>query len=106
MPREPDRIRDKAAKRSNHIEANGHHPGGGSAGCGLFGGGGPGAAGTLDGFLAWAWERHHNVLSWYVRLLFILPLAYFSYKRSLSSIVLTLVALATSMFWFPAPEHK
>ena len=63
------------------------------------------ATGTLDGFLSWAWERHHNVFSWYVRPLFILPLAYFSYRRSLSGIVLTLVALATSMFWFPAPEQ-
>jgi hypothetical protein len=63
------------------------------------------ATGTLDGFLSWTWERHHNVLSWYVRLLFLLPLAYFSYRRSLSGIVLTLVALATSMFWFPAPER-
>jgi hypothetical protein len=59
----------------------------------------------LNGFLSWAWERHHNVLSWYIRPLFILPLAYFSYKRSISGIVLTLVALATSMFWFPAPER-
>ena len=63
------------------------------------------ATGRLDEFLSWAWERHHNVLSWYVRPLFILPLAYFSYKRSLSGIVLTLVALATSMFWFPVPER-
>lgn len=63
------------------------------------------ATGNLDGFLSWAWERHHNVLSWYVRPLFILPLAYFAYKRSLSGIVLTLVVLATSMFWFPAPER-
>ena len=63
------------------------------------------ASGTLDGFLSWAWERHHNVLSWYVRPLFLLPLAFFAYKRSLFGIVLTLVALATSMFWFPAPER-
>ena len=41
------------------------------------------ATGTLDEFLSWTWERRHNVLSWYVRPLFILPLAYFSYKRSL-----------------------
>ena len=63
------------------------------------------ATGSLDGFLLWTWERHHNVLSWYIRPLFLLPLAYFSYRRSLSGIVLTLVALATSMFWFPAPER-
>ena len=62
------------------------------------------ATGTLDGFISWAWEHHHNVFSWYVRPLFILHLAYFSYRRRLSVIVLTLVALATSMFWFPASE--
>ena len=62
------------------------------------------ATGTLDGFGAWAWERHHNVLSWYIRPLFFLPFCYFAYKRSLFGMVLTLVALATSMSWFPAPE--
>ncbi len=60
----------------------------------------------LNGFLSWAWERHHNVLSWYIRPLFLLPFCYFAYRRSLFGIVLTLVALATSMFWFPAPEQS
>ena len=63
------------------------------------------ATGTLDEFGAWAWERHHNVLSWYIRPLFFLPFCFFAYKRSLSGMILTLVALATSMFWFPAPER-
>src|SRR5215218_3021254 len=62
--------------------------------------------GTLDEFGAWAWGRHHNVLSWYIRPLFFLPFCYFAYKRSLFGMVLTLVALATSMFWFPAPEQS
>src|SRR5918993_1409150 len=62
------------------------------------------ATGNLDEFGAWAWERHHNVLSWYIRPLFFLPFCYFAYKRSLFGMVLTLVALATSMSWFPAPE--
>jgi hypothetical protein len=62
------------------------------------------ATGTLDEFGAWAWERHHNVLSWYIRPLFFLPFCYFAYKRSLFGMVLTLVALATSMSWFPATE--
>jgi hypothetical protein len=62
-------------------------------------------AGLGNVVLGWAWERHHNVLSWYIRPLFVLPLAYFSYRRSLWGIALTLVALATSMFWFPAPER-
>lgn len=64
------------------------------------------ATGTLDEFAAWAWARHHNVLSWYIRVLFLLPFCYFAYKRSLTGIVLTLMALATSMFWFPAPERS
>ena len=56
-------------------------------------------------FRHWAWQRHHNILSWYIRPLFILPLAYFSYRQSLRGILLTLVALTTSMFWFPAPKR-
>jgi hypothetical protein len=67
--------------------------------------GGIAATGSLDEFAAWAWERHHNVLSWYIRVLFLLPFCYFAYKRSLFGMTLTLVALATSMFWFPAPER-
>jgi hypothetical protein len=63
------------------------------------------ATSSTDEFVAWAWARHHNILSWYVRPLFILPFCYFAYRRSLPGIVLTLLALATSMFWFPAPEH-
>jgi hypothetical protein len=62
------------------------------------------ATGSTDEFVAWA--RHHNVLSWYVRPLFLLPFCYFAYERSLWGIVLTVIALATSMFWFPAPEHS
>jgi hypothetical protein len=63
------------------------------------------ATASTDEFVAWAWTRHHNVLSWYVRPLFFLPFCFFAYRRSLFGIVLTLLALATSMFWFPAPEH-
>jgi hypothetical protein len=63
------------------------------------------ATGTFDEFVAWAWERHHSELSWYIRPLFLLPFCYFAYKRSLWGITLTVVALATSMFWFPAPER-
>ena len=63
------------------------------------------ATSSTGEFVAWAWSRHHNVLSWYVRPLFILPFCYFAYRRSLFGILLTIIALATSMFWFPAPEH-
>ena len=59
----------------------------------------------LDAFLSWAWARHHNILSWYIRPLFLLPFCYFTYKRSVKGIALILLALATSMFWFPEPEH-
>ena len=62
--------------------------------------------GTIDEFAAWAWARHHNELSWYIRPLFLLPFCYFAYRRSLFGIVLTIIALATSMFWFPAPQHS
>lgn len=34
-----------------------------------------------------------------------MPFCYFSYRRSIKGIALTLLALATSMFWFPEPEH-
>lgn len=57
----------------------------------------------LTDFLAWAWMRHHNVLSWYIRPLFILPFIFFAYKRSWKGLVLTVIALFTSMFWFSAP---
>ncbi len=59
----------------------------------------------LDAFLSWAWARHHNTLSWYIRPLFLLPFCYFAYRRSIKGIALTLLALASSMFWFPEPEQ-
>jgi hypothetical protein len=58
----------------------------------------------INDFLSWAWERHHIILSRYIRPLFLVPFCYFTYKRSITGIVLTLLALATSMFWFPKPE--
>jgi hypothetical protein len=59
---------------------------------------------SLSDFLTWAWARHHNVLSWYIRPLFVIPLVFFAYKRNWKGLVITIVALFTSMFWFPAPE--
>jgi hypothetical protein len=61
------------------------------------------ATGSTGEFIAWAWERHHNILSWYIRPLFLLPFCFFAYRRSLWGMTLTLLALATSMSWFPAP---
>jgi hypothetical protein len=60
---------------------------------------------TLAELAEWAWARHHNVWSWYIRPLFLLPLCWFAWRRSLAGIALTLVALLTSMAWFPAPAE-
>ncbi|MBN1430408.1 MAG: hypothetical protein JXB07_18710 [Anaerolineae bacterium] len=59
----------------------------------------------LNDFFAWAWLRHHNILSWYIRPFFLVPFCYFSYRRSWKGIAATIVALATSMFWFPTPDN-
>jgi hypothetical protein len=59
----------------------------------------------LQAFAEWAWMRHHNPLSWYIRPLFLIPFCYFAWQRSVTGIVVTFLALATSMFWFPAPAH-
>jgi hypothetical protein len=58
----------------------------------------------LNEFLTWAWMRHHNVLSWYIRPLFIIPFVFFAYRQSWKGMLITILALATSMFWFPAPQ--
>ncbi len=59
----------------------------------------------MEELLDWVWLRHHNILSWYVRPLFILPYCYFAYQRSLSGLILTLLLLPTTLFWFPAPDN-
>lgn len=56
-----------------------------------------------DMFFNWAFERHHNVLSWYIRPLFIIPIVLFAFKKSYTGIFASIFALFTSMFWFPAP---
>jgi hypothetical protein len=58
---------------------------------------------VLGDFLNWAWARHENPLSWYTRPLFILPFCYFAYKKNGWGIALTVIAVTSSMFWFPAP---
>lgn len=58
---------------------------------------------TNDLFFNWAFERHHNILSWYIRPIFIVPIVLFAYKRSWTGIFASIFALFTSMFWFPAP---
>jgi hypothetical protein len=59
----------------------------------------------LGRFMRWAYGRHQNLLSWYIRPFFLLPLAYYAHRRHLAGIFVTLLALATSMFWFPRPKH-
>lgn len=59
----------------------------------------------INDILLWAWERHHNILSWYIRPLFLIPFCYFAYKRSWVGIIGTIIALASSMAWFPAPQN-
>lgn len=57
-----------------------------------------------DIFFNWAFERHHNVLSWYIRPLFIIPMVIFAFKKSFTGIFASIFALFTSMFWFPVPK--
>lgn len=58
---------------------------------------------TNPAFFDWAFTRHQNIASWLVRPLLVLPLAYAAWRRSLASILATVLALLSSMFWFPAP---
>lgn len=61
---------------------------------------------TNDAFFNWAFKRHHNVLSWYIRPLFIIPMVVFAFKKSYTGIFASIFALFTSMFWFPAPAEN
>lgn len=56
-------------------------------------------------FLDWAFERHRNLLSWYIRPLFLIPFGFFAYRHSLTGIAGTILALVTSMFWFNSPDE-
>ena len=61
---------------------------------------------TNDTFFNWAFERHHNILSWYIRPLFIIPMVILAFKRSFTGIFASIFALFTSMFWFPVPAES
>lgn len=37
---------------------------------------------TNDAFFNWAFKRHHNVLSWYIRPLFIIPMVVLPLKKA------------------------
>ena len=55
-------------------------------------------------FYNWAFNRHHNKWSWYIRPLFLIPFSYFAYKRNIFGVSIVIFLLLTSMFWFSAPE--
>lgn len=59
------------------------------------------ASGTPVG--PWIWERHQNLFSWYSRPLFIIPAAYYAYRRKPWFIAGFMALLGTSLFWFSAP---
>lgn len=58
---------------------------------------------TNEVFLHWAFERHQNPLSWYIRPLFLVPYCFFAYKRSWAGIAGTAFLMLTSTFWFSKP---
>ncbi|MGA8943799.1 MAG: hypothetical protein WB502_13970 [Thermoactinomyces sp.] len=60
---------------------------------------------TNKSFFDWAYERHQNELSWYIRPLFLIPFCYFAYRKSWGGILGTMFIVLTSMFWFPKPGH-
>lgn len=59
---------------------------------------------TNESFLLRAFERHQNILSWYIRPALVIPFCYFAYKRSINGILFVVLSIFTSMFWFPTPE--
>lgn len=59
----------------------------------------------IGDFLTWAWPRHLNPVSWYIRPLFFLPIAYFCWTRRPAWLTATIVAMLSSFFWFPAPPE-
>jgi hypothetical protein len=57
----------------------------------------------LESLAAWAWARHHNVLSWYIRPMLLAPYCLAAHQHSPLGMGLSVLAMATSMAWFPAP---
>ncbi|UYO06200.1 MULTISPECIES: hypothetical protein [Paenibacillus] len=54
--------------------------------------------------LDWAFQRHLNPLSWYIRPIFLIVLAFFAYKRNWKGMMITFLLMMSSMVWFPAPK--
>jgi len=55
-------------------------------------------------FFEWAFSRHQNILSWYIRPIFMIPICYFAFKRNATGISATIFLLLISMFCFPKPS--
>ena len=55
-------------------------------------------------FFNWSFKRHQNILSWYIRPIFIIPIVVGAYLKSFSIISISIFSLFTSMFWFPVPD--
>ncbi|WP_186431458.1 hypothetical protein [Clostridium sp. BSD9I1] len=55
-------------------------------------------------FLDWAFARHLNPLSWYIRPIFLVIFALFAYRRSWKGILITILLMTSSMVWFPEPK--
>lgn len=53
----------------------------------------------------WAFQRHLNPMSWYIRPVFLVALAYFCYRRTWKGGIVTFLLMTSSMFWFPVPER-
>lgn len=58
-----------------------------------------------EAFFAWAFERHQNTASWVARPLLVIPFCFFAWKRSLAGIMASVLAILSSMFWFPVPAE-
>ena len=54
-------------------------------------------------FQDWLFARHHNILSWYIRPLLLIPIMLAAWWRSWAGLAAGIFALLTSMAWFPAP---
>ncbi|MBU2243238.1 MAG: hypothetical protein KJ631_12270, partial [Alphaproteobacteria bacterium] len=58
---------------------------------------------TTPPFFDWAFARHQNTLSWIARPVLVLPYCYFAWRRWLPGVILSVLAIVSSMFWFPVP---
>ncbi|CAG4995145.1 hypothetical protein DYBT9275_01561 [Dyadobacter sp. CECT 9275] len=58
-----------------------------------------------DDFLHWAFTRHQNQWSWYIRPFFLIPFCFSAYRHSFAGMLASVFLLFTSMFWFPEPDN-